>query len=209
VGVRIIRNSLRVGRLATVLTVVLAGLIGAAVVPASPAMAAATKTLAYEFQWQQNGYYCGPAATRIALTARGYYYTQGYIAGQLGTTVNGTNSAAETTRVLNGLGNTGFYETKWIPGSSATQAEINRLQWDMVYDIDRGYPIVANIVGTAVDTDGDAHSYSGGHFLTVIGYADDGWTAKIADPADANGYGWYSMTTVRLAHWIGLRGYSA
>lgn len=74
----------------------------------------------------------------MALTARGFYYSQSFIAGRLGTTTNGTNSAADTTHVLNSLGNTGFYETKWIPGQSATQAEINRLQWDVVYDIDRG-----------------------------------------------------------------------
>lgn len=65
--------------------------------------------------------------------------------------------------MLNNAGRTGFYETKWIPGNSATQAEINRLHWDVLYDIDRGYPIVANVVGSAMDTDGDWHSYGGGH----------------------------------------------
>jgi Peptidase_C39 like family len=179
------------------------------VVTASPAVAASSRVLSYQFQWQQNGYYCGPAATRIALTARGYYYSQDYIASQLGTTTAGTNSAYDTTRVLNSLGNTGFYETKMIWGNSATQAEINRLQWDVVFDIDRNYPIVANIIGTAMDTDGDWHTYWNGHYLTVVGYSNDGWTVKIADPADANGYGWYWMTTTRLAHWIALRGYSA
>jgi hypothetical protein len=196
------------GRLSRLLTVV-AVLFGGLLVTAAPANAAASKVLNYQFQWQENGYYCGPAATRIALTARGYYYTQNYLAGQLGTTSAGTNSAADTTRVLNARGNTGFYETKWIPGGSATQAEINRLQWDVLYDIDRGYPIVANIVGSAMDTDGDWHTYSGGHYLTITGYSNDGWTVKLADPADANGYGWYWMDTTRMAHWIARRGYSA
>nr|BFE69005.1 hypothetical protein GCM10020092_023060 [Actinoplanes digitatis] len=111
--------------------------------------------------------------------------------------------------MMNSLAHTGFYETKWIPGNSATQAEINRLQYDIVYDIPRGYAIVANVVGTAVDTDGDAHSYSGGHYLTIVGYSNNGWTAHLADPADANGYGWYWMDTTRLAHWIAARGYTA
>jgi hypothetical protein len=200
---------LRSGRLLAALTVALGTLL-APVGMAPPAAAEPSNVLAYDFQWQQNGYYCGPAATRIALTARGYYdYSQDYIASQLHTTTDGTNSADDTTRVLNALGNTGFYESKWIPGDSATQEEIDRLQWDIVYDIDRGYPIVANIVGSAMDTDGDWHTYSGGHYLTVVGYSDDGWTAKIADPADANGYGWYWMSTVLLAHWIAARGYSA
>jgi hypothetical protein len=188
---------------------VLLAVIGGVVLAGTPASAATSRELPYEFQWQANYYYCGPAATRIALTGRGYYYTQDYIASRLGTTTNGTNSAADTTRVLNSLGGTSFYETKWIPGGSATRAEIDRLVWDVVYDIDRGYPLVANVVGSAMDTDGDWHSYSGGHYLTVTGYSVDGWRAKLADPADANGYGWYWMDTERLAHWIAARGYSA
>ena len=167
------------------------------------------KVLSYQFQWQANGYYCGPAAVRIALTARGYTYSQSTLAAALGTTTNGTNSAADTTRVLNNKGNTSFYETKWIPGSYATSTEKARLKYDVTYDIPRGYPLVVNIVGTAVDTDGDAHSYSGGHYMTVVGYNNSGDIVKLADPADANGYGWYWMTTNRLADWIALRGYSA
>lgn len=111
--------------------------------------------------------------------------------------------------MLNNAGRTGFYETKWIPGNSATQAEINRLHWDVLYDIDRGYPIVANVVGSAMDTDGDWHSYGGGHYLVITGYSNDGWRVKVADSADANGYGWYWMETTRMAHWIAARGYSA
>jgi hypothetical protein len=171
--------------------------------------APASKSVSYQFQWQQTGYWCGPAATRIALTGRGYYYSQSYIAGQLGTTVNGTNSAYDTTRVLNSLGRTRFYETKMIPGNMATNSEISRLKSDILYDIPRGYILVANVVGTAVDTDGDAHSYRGGHYIAIVGYKDNGNTVKIADTADANGYGWYWISVTRLAHWIAMRGYSA
>lgn len=198
----------RLGRLLVTAAAMLATGAGVAL-PAAPAAAAASRTLSYEFQWQQTGYWCGPAAVRMALTSRGYYYSQSYLAGQLGTTANGTNSAADTTRVLNSVGYTGFYETKWIPGWSATQAEINRLQWDVVFDIDRNYPLVVNVLGSAMDTDGDWHSYNGGHYLVITGYSNDGWTVKVADSADANGYGWYWMTTTRMAHWIAARGYSA
>ena len=197
----------RILQLVTLLAVALGGLF------VSGATASASipteKVLSYQFQWQANGYYCGPAAVRIALTARGYTYSQSTLAAALGTTTNGTNSAADTTRVLNSKGNTSFYETKWITGSYATSAEKARLKYDVTYDIPRGYPLVVNIVGTAVDTDGDAHSYSGGHYMTVVGYKNSGDIVKLADPADANGYGWYWMTTNRLADWIALRGYSA
>lgn len=172
---------------------------------AGPAQAATSKALPYSFQWQENGYYCGPAATRIALTALGFTHSQDDLAGQLGTTTDGTDSAVDTTRVLNATGSTGWYETKYLGGGTATDAQKALLTGDILLDIDRGYPLVTNIVGTAVDTDGDAHSYSGGHYITVIGYD----VARIADPADANGYGWSSMTTSRLADWIAGRGYSA
>jgi hypothetical protein len=197
------------GRALAAVAVLLSALFVTTVSAASPAAADTSRVLDYEFQWQQNGWYCGPAATRIALTARGFYYSQDFLAGQLGTTTDGTASAYDTTRVLNNQGSTGFYETKMIPGDYATQDQIDRLHWDVLYDVDRNYPIVANIVGSAMDTDGDYHSYWGGHYLTVVGYSNDGWTVKIADPADANGYGWYWMDTIRLAHWIAGRGYSA
>ena len=177
--------------------------------PATTPAVAVSKTLTYQFQWQQNFYFCGPAATRIALTARGLYPSQTDIAGRLGTTVNGTNSAADTTRVLNGVNNTGFYKTRFLRGEMATQPEIDLLRSDVLNAINKGYPIVANIAGTAVDTDGSQHSYGGGHYLTVVGYSDSGRTVKIADPADANGRGWYLMATERLAHWTATRGYSA
>jgi hypothetical protein len=175
----------------------------------SAAAAPSESTIRYEFQWQETGYWCGPAATRIALTGRGRHYSQSSIANALGTTTDGTSSAHETTRVLNDLGKTSFYETKMIPGIWATDSEIARLKNDVLYDIPRGYPIVANVVGTAVDTDGDTHSYSGGHYLAVVGYRDNGNTVKIADSADANRVGWYWMSTTRLAHWVAMRGYSA
>jgi hypothetical protein len=202
------RRSKLVGLVAAV-AVMLGGLFVITLGAAPGASAATARQLNYSFQWQQNGFYCGPAATRIALSARGLYFSQNYLAGQLGTTTAGTNSAFDTTRVLNRLGSTSFYETKMIPGNLANQAQINRLQWDIVFDIDRNYPLVANVVGTAFDTDGDRHGYGGGHYLAVVGYRDGGWTAKIADSADAQRVGWYWMSTTRLANWIAARGYSA
>jgi hypothetical protein len=174
----------------------------------APAVAVA-KMLTYQFQWQENFYFCAPAATRIAVSARGLYPSQSDVASQLGTTVNGTNSADDTTRVLNSLNNTNFYSTRFVRGEMATPQEIDLLRSDVLAAINKGYPIVANVAGTAVDSDGNQHSYDGGHYLTVVGYSDSGQIVKIADPADGIGRGWYLMTTERLAHWVALRGYSA
>ncbi|WP_238009163.1 C39 family peptidase [Dactylosporangium sp. AC04546] len=181
------------------------GTPSAAASPSAPA----AKTLSYQFQWQENFYFCGPAATRIALSSRGVQQTQNRVAESLHTTVNGTDSADDTTRALNELTGGSFYKSHFIRSEAVTQADADQLRADVVHAVSSGYAVVANIAGTATDNDGNAHSYPGGHFLTVVGYSDDGQNVTIADPADARGVGRYTMSTVRLAHWIALRGYSA
>ncbi|MEV0136393.1 C39 family peptidase [Dactylosporangium sp. NPDC050688] len=173
--------------------------------PAAPA----AKELAYRFAWQENFYFCGPAATRIALTARSMYPSQSEVAQSLRTTVNGTDSADDTTRTLNAYTKSSFYKSHYITGQSATQAEIDRMQADIVNAIANGYAVVANITGSAVDDKGGSHAYPGGHYIAVVGYSNGGKTVKIADPADALGVGHYTLTTAKLAHWTALRGYSA
>ncbi|MEE6263787.1 C39 family peptidase [Plantactinospora sonchi] len=166
------------------------------------------RELTVEYQAQPNFYYCGPAATRIALTAQGPAPSQDEIANQLGTTVNGTDSAEDTTRVLNSVGDTDFYRTRSIPEQVATPAETDRLRSDVTRAVATDHPVVVNVIGTATDTTGAPHSYDGGHYLTVVGYRDDGRTVKIADPADVNGASSYWMSTTNLANWAATRGYS-
>lgn len=162
----------------------------------------------FAYQEQSTYYFCAPAATRIALSARGHGVSQHELAKSLGTTVNGTDSAHETTRVLNKVNGNGFYRTREIPGPTAKPAEMDRLQADVVRALDAGYPIVANIKGTARDVTGKPHSYEGGHYLTVVGYRDEGRTVRIADPFDPSNGGTYWMSTISLANWIAERGYS-
>ncbi|MFY1669912.1 C39 family peptidase [Plantactinospora sp. WMMB334] len=168
-----------------------------------------SKLLDYEFQAQINGWYCGPAATRIALTVRDERPSQDAVAGALGTTTSGTNSAEDTTRVLNDLIGTDFYRTTAIPGGAATPAQMDRLQADVVHAVTSGYAVVVNIAGSATDLDGGWHSYPGGHYLTVVGYRDDGRTVKIADPAIPGADSTYWLSTIDLANWAATRGYSS
>jgi hypothetical protein len=163
----------------------------------------------FGYQEQSTFYFCAPAATRIALSARGHAPSQQDLARSLGTTVNGTDSAHETTRVLNGVNGTDFYRTRSIPGPTATPAQMDRLQADVVRALSHGYPVVANIKGTAADVTGKPHAYEGGHYLTVVGYRDQGRTVQIADPFDPSNGGTYWMSTIALANWIAERGYSA
>ncbi len=74
--------------------------------------------------------------------------------------------------------------------------------------VDDGRAVVANIAGTATDTDGITHSFAGGHYVSVTGYHDNGDTVTIADSADP-AQATYQMNTDTLANWIATRGYSA
>ena len=177
--------------------------------PSKPPAPPETKVLDYQFQTQINGWFCGPAATRIALTVRGEQPSQDEVAGDLGTTTNGTNSANDTTRVLNDVIGTDFYRTTELSGGAASPAQMDQLQADVVHAVTNGYAVVANIAGSATDVDGGWHSYPGGHYLTVVGYRDNGRTVKIADPAIPGDDSNYWMTTIDLANWVATRGYSS
>lgn len=191
----------------------------AKLVPATPAAPASTKPaapnapaareLGFQFQLQPTFYDCGPTATAMALSAHGTNISIDTLAAKLGTTVNGTNSANDTTRVLNSVLGTNFYHTTTIPGQSATSAEADALRADVVQAISNGYGVVANIIGYATDTVGVVHTFSGGHYIAVVGYRDNGNAVKIADSSGEFGPGTYWISTGNLANWIGTRGYSA
>ncbi|MDO3705906.1 C39 family peptidase [Micromonospora sp. C28SCA-DRY-2] len=166
------------------------------------------KVLDYDYQAQTTFYNCGPAAVRNALSAAGIDRSQDALGAQLGTTEMGTNSANDTTRVLNAVVKGDPYRTRMIPGGAATPAQMDQLQADVVRAITDKRGVVVNVAGSATDTGGGWHSFPGGHYIAVVGYDDDGRLVKIADsanPATAS----YWMTTIDLANWAATRGYSA
>ncbi|MGK5445842.1 C39 family peptidase, partial [Micromonospora sp. URMC 105] len=130
------------------------------------------------------------------------------MAKQMGTTEAGTDSINDITPVLNketGTNNT--YRSVEIRDNRADDKQTGKLRADIVRTIDDGRAIVANIAGTATDTDGNTHSFEGGHYISVIGYRDNGNTVTIADsanPAQAS----YRMSVDNLADWIATRGYA-
>ncbi|MFI7069402.1 C39 family peptidase [Micromonospora sediminicola] len=167
----------------------------------------ASKVLDYDYQAQTTYYYCGPAAVRNALSATGIERSQDTLAVALGTTEMGTNSAEDTTRVLNQQVKGNPYRTRMIPGA-ATPAQMDRLQADVVTAVSNGRAVVANVAGDATDTNGGWHSFPGGHYIAVVGYKNDGRTVRIADSADPS-LPSYWVTTIDLANWMATRGYSA
>ncbi|WFE21101.1 C39 family peptidase [Solwaraspora sp. WMMD937] len=194
-----------------------AGVLTAGGVVAAPAVAAqaagpgaadgGAREVAVQYEAQPNFYYCGPAATRIALTAQGHAPSQDEVAGKLGTTEAGTDSAEETTRVLNEVTGGDEYETVSIGAAAARPEHVEKLKADVREAVDDDRAVVANIMGTASDVDGVAHSYEGGHYLTVTGYRDGGDTVKIADPYYEGQEYWMDLEV--LADWTAKRGYSA
>jgi hypothetical protein len=177
-------------------------------VPAGAHSAQGLRTLNIQFQYQQTGYWCGPAATRIALSARISPPSQQQLANELPTTTNGTDWIGQVTRVLNNHLGTGWYETKEMPNDPPTQAQRDLLWRDVILDIDNNYPIVANIVAPANNHPPGYPNYTIWHYFTVIGYDTSDSTVLIADPA---GFGpaTYWLTFNQLATLIPPKGYSA
>lgn len=189
----------------------IAGVAGATAlggIVAPDALAANWKVLNHEYQAQQTGYWCGPASTRIALTCRGIYVDQGTLASQLGTTVNGTDSITQVTGVLDSY--VGWFETKQMPNDPPTQAQKDLLWRDITFNIDRGYPLVANIVAPPGNQPpGYPSNQTIYHYFTIIGYNPDNKQAYIADPANFSGNNHYWLNFEQLASLIPPKGYSA
>jgi hypothetical protein len=176
---------------------------------ALPAVPPVGKVATYVGALQPNGWYCGPAAARIALSAHGILPSFDDLANDLGTTMAGTSSIFDVTRVLNY--NYGYerYQSVEIPVDSATAEQVEKLRTDVVATVHEGDIVVANIVGTITDTAGEIHSYDGGHYVTITGYADAGATVTVTDPADRVGGNEYQVPIGVMADWIAARGYAA
>ncbi|MEU9089482.1 C39 family peptidase [Streptomyces sp. NPDC087901] len=166
--------------------------------------------LQIDYQVQETGYWCGPAATRIALSARMAPPSQGDLAWQLGTTQNGTDHIGQVTSVLNSNLGGGWYETKEMPNDPPTQAQRDLLWYDIVFDIDRNYPLVANIVAPPGNQPpGYPSDQTIYHYFTVFGYDEVDRTVLIADPASFSGNQIYWISFDQLATLIPPKGYSA
>lgn len=157
----------------------------------------------HAFQVQITGYYCGPAATRVALSARSLFPSQDELARSLGTTVNGTDSSNNVVNTLNAYLGAGTYAAVWIPGQDATAAQRDQLGADVQRSVDAGYAVVANVVGSIITNDGSKYTYAGGHYVTIVGYDDQG-NVFVSDIAVRE----YWVTLARMATWIAARSYS-
>ncbi|MGC5381173.1 C39 family peptidase [Micromonospora sp. DT68] len=160
------------------------------------------------YEAQPNFYYCGPAAARNALSVQGKDISVDAMAKEMGTTEAGTNSINDITPVLNKeTGKNDAYRSVEISTPTADDKQTDKLRHDIVKTVDDGRAVVANIAGTTTDTNGNTHSFEGGHYISVVGYRDNGTTVTIADSANPNTAS-YDITIDHLADWIATRGYA-
>jgi Peptidase_C39 like family len=169
---------------------------------------AGERELNVRYQAQPNFYYCGPAATRNALSVQDKNIDVDAMAKEMGTTEAGTNSINDITPVLNKETGKNVYHSVEIRDPKADHKQTDKLRADIVRTIDDGRAVVANIAGTTTDTDGTTHSFEGGHYISVVGYHDGGKIVTIADSANPDQAS-YRISVDNLADWIATRGYTA
>ena len=167
------------------------------------------KLLSIQYQVQETGYWCGPAATRAALSARMNPPSQSTLAQQLGTTTNGTDWIGQVTTVLNNRLGATRYRTTEMPNDPPTAAQRDRLWTDLVRSIDNNYPVVANIVAPPSNHPPGYPNSTIYHYFTVTGYNLDTRQVFIADSANFGGNQQYWLTFDQLATLIPPKGYSA
>jgi hypothetical protein len=181
-----------------------------------PIIEKAPERAVLEYKWlgQPNGYWCGPASTRIALSTRlTELPAQPVLADFLGTTTEGTARADVISALNTWLTPHTPYESIPVDGRP-TQAQRDLLKRNLVWRISTGFPVVANVLSGWRPPGYPTGTI--GHFVAVVGYEQRGEKVLIADPAAEGSAGprWenvprtYWISFQNLGTWIGGRGYS-
>jgi hypothetical protein len=186
------------------------------------------KVLPFAWEGEQYGYYCGPSATRMALSSRmANPPSQSELGSYMGTTTNGTDDislvrgAMNHYLVLDSNQVTNSYQVTYLPDDPPTAAQQATLKQSLVASIDGGFALVVNVV-----SGWRPPGYPSGtiyHYVAVVGYDADGDKVLIADPA-ATGCGdglcgdpssgfynvpkSYWIATSDLGVWITPKGYT-
>jgi hypothetical protein len=162
-----------------------------------------------KYEIQSTGYWCGPTATDIVLSARIPPPGQSALANQLGTTTNGTDWIGQVTGVLNNNLHAPWYVTREMPNDPPTPAQRDLLWRDLTRGVDNGFPLVTNIVAPASNHPPGYPNYTIYHYFAAIGYNAQTREAYIADPANFQGHQLYWIPFDQLATLIPPKGYTA
>lgn len=201
--------------LAVATAIAAAGMVSAGAVTTANAVSAKVdgKTLPATWYGQETSYWCGPGSTKIAISARKSPPSQSTLARYMGTTTNGTDHIGLVSSALNNYLGTSHYRTRNIPDPAGASHKA-QLKKDLVASVNAGYALVGNVV-----SGWRPPGYPTGtiyHYVAIIGYAQNGDSALIADPAGRGAAGprWqnvpssYWVTTDNLGRWIGGKGYA-
>lgn len=167
------------------------------------------RILNVRYEAQRTGYWCGPTATDIVLSARMPPPGQSALAAQLGTTANGTDWIGQVTGVLNDNLHASWYVTREMPDDPPSPGQRDQLWTDLTRAIDDGFPLVANIVAPPSNHPPGYPNTTIYHYFSVIGYNPATRQAYIADPADFGGHEEYWLSFDQLASLIPPKGYTA
>lgn len=166
-----------------------------------------------EFEYQETGYWCGPAAVRNALSiVRDDVPSQGDLAAQMGTTTNGTDHISQASSVMSEYvaAHGGEYFVEEMPNDPPTQEQKDLLWERITTDIDGGWPLVLNIVAPPGNQPpgypSDSTIY---HYVAVIGYNGDTGEVQIADSAGFEGTpSTYWLSFDQVASLVPPKGYA-
>lgn len=169
------------------------------------------KVLNIRYEAQSTGYWCGPASTKIALSARMVPPSQQRLASDMGTTYDGTASSENIERGLNKYVGQGQYDAR-ILGTWGVlpRWQKDRLWNDIVTSIDNNYPLVFNIV--ALNQNKPTHyppnNQGWYHYVAGIGYNPDTREVYIADPGRFRGVEKFWIGIDQLASLVAPKGYT-
>jgi hypothetical protein len=167
------------------------------------------RALNVAYEVQTTSYWCGPTATKMALSARIAAPSQQTLANQLPTTTNGTDWIGQVTRVLDTNLHASWYVTREMPNDPPSPAQRDLLWRDLVRAVDNGFPIVANIVAPPSNHPPGYPNHTIYHYVSVIGYNRETRQAYLADSANFGGNQKYWIPFDQLATLIPPKGYTA
>jgi uncharacterized protein YgiM (DUF1202 family) len=157
---------------------------------------------------QPNGYWCGPASIKIALSAYGLTVTQKDMAREAQTDTEGT-WLHQVGRVLDHHAPASVrYSVTTVPGANATAAQKKLFREDMRRSIRAGVPAVVNIAATPAEQAPLHREKTRGrftlrHHMAIVGYNENNHQLLIHDPWTKP----FWISADRVADMAGTRGY--